>query len=626
MSAQNQEHQQNKTSQAAASTSNIQSLQPLPQTSSVQQAQQFEQIQPSLPPQKSSKNDFSNKSIAEVLLQMGAINQEQYNKINLEIINTNKTEEEVIKSRNLATAEQLAKAKAKIYNISYLDLSKISISPEALNLLPKSVAERYLCFPDSVDKENDVLKLVMANPLDLNAIEFIEQKTKKKVVPAVGIPSEIKEAITKYYAQSLSTEVTQALKETEAPEEEIRVVDSQNLGKIIREAPIAKIVSTLLEFAEKARASDIHIEPMEGKTRVRYRIDGILHEKLVLPKEIHDAVVSRIKILAGLKIDEKRIPQDGRFNFRTEDKEIDLRVSSMPSSHGEKIVMRLLEKKGKVPTLSELGLRGRALKNMKEVINISHGIILVTGPTGSGKTTTLYSVLNKINTTKVNIMTLEDPVEYEIEGVTQVQVNRQAGLTFASGMRSFLRQDPDIIMVGEIRDVETAELAIQAALTGHLVFATLHTNSAAGALPRLLDMEAEPYLLASSINCVVGQRVVRRICEYCRKEYQPPQEVMEEVKKVLGPLYPKKEEEKLPLYRREGCEKCNDTDHKARIGVYEALVLSEKISRLILERSPSSKIEKQAIEEGMVVMTQDGYLKAIEGVTTIEEVLRVSQV
>lgn len=567
----------------------------------------------------------NKKTIADILLSSGVINQEKYKKIKLENLNTGKPLEKIIVAHNFASPEEIAKAKAKIYNIRFIDLKEVSVSPEALNLLPEVVARRYNCFPYSVDKEKGALLLVMADPLDLNAIEFIEQKTKKKIIPAIGVSSQIKEAIDQYYAQSLSAEVTEALKETETPAVSgVRVVDAKEMGKIIREAPIAKIVTTLLEFAQKARASDIHIEPQEDKTRVRYRIDGILHEKLVLPKSIHDAVVSRIKILSGMKIDEKRIPQDGRFNFRTGNQEIDLRVSSLPSVHGEKIVMRLLQKTGKVPTLAELGLRGRALKNMEEAIVLPHGIILITGPTGSGKTTTLYSVLSKINTTRVNIITLEDPVEYEIPGINQVQINPQAGLTFASGLRSFLRQDPDIIMVGEIRDVETAELAIQAALTGHLVFSTLHTNSAAGALPRLLDMEAEPYLLASSIVCVIGQRVVRRVCPNCKEEYQPPAEVVEDIKKVLGPLYPKKK--KLILHRGKGCDNCNDTGYLGRIGIFEVLLVSEKIGRLILERTSASEIEEQAREEGMVTMTQDGYLKAIEGITTIEEVLRVSQV
>jgi type IV pilus assembly protein PilB len=324
-----------------------------------------------------------------------------------------------------------------------------------------------------------------------------------------------------------------------------------------------------------------------------------------------------------MKIDEKRLPQDGRFNFHAGEEEVDLRVSSLPTAHGEKIVMRLLKKSGKVPTLPELGLRGRALKNLEDAILVPHGIILITGPTGSGKTMTLYSILNVINTPRVNIVTLEDPVEYQIAGVNQVQVNPQAGLTFASGLRSFLRQDPNIIMVGEIRDSETADLAIQASLTGHLVFSTLHTNSAAGALPRLLDMQAEPFLLASSMTCVMAQRVVRKICEHCKEAYDPPKEIIDDARQLLGDLAPRGD---FKLYRGRHCAECNDTGYVGRVAIFEVLPVSEKIGRLILERRPAIDIERQAVEEGMILMKQDGYLKAIEGITTIEEVIRVAQI
>jgi type IV pilus assembly protein PilB len=570
-----------------------------------------------------SAQSNGQKTIIDILLENQVLTQEQVEKVKLENFNTGKSLEAIITEEKLVDPEEIAKAKGQLYNVPYVSLREISSSPEALTLLPEPVARRYTCFPYGLSKDKSAIMLAMANPLDLNAIEFIEQKTKKRILPAISLSAQIKEAITQHYSRSLSTEVTEALKETE-PTGRTRTIDAEGVGKIIREAPIAKIVTTILDFAMKARASDVHIEPLEDKTRVRYRIDGILHEKLVLPKSIHDAVVSRIKILSEMKIDEKRIPQDGRFNFKTADQEVDLRISSLPSVHGEKIVMRLLKKTANVPTLPELGLRGRALKNVQEAIILPHGIILITGPTGSGKTTTLYSILSIINTAKVNIVTLEDPVEYEIPGVNQVQVNPQAGLTFASGLRSFLRQDPNIIMVGEIRDVETAELAIQAALTGHLVFSTLHTNSAAGALPRLLDMQAEPYLLASSMVCVMAQRVLRKICPQCKYEYEPPAEVIADMKNVLGALFPQKE--KIILYKGKGCEKCNDTGYFGRIGIFEVLHVNDKISRLILEHAPASKIEDQGRQDGMVTMTQDGYLKVLEGVTAIEEVLRVSKV
>src|SRR3989337_4340927 len=361
--------------------------------------------------------------------------------------------------------------------------------------------------------------VAMADPMDLAAIQFIEQKSGYCVNPQAAEASKIETMIATGYTTSLAKEVSEALREV-PDKEKIVTLDASKTG-LIREEKVAQIGTHILSFAVKARASDVHIEPQEKSTRVRYRIDGILQEKLTIPHELHDALISRIKILSGMKIDEKRVPQDGRFNFKSEEEEVDLRVSSLPTTWGEKIVMSLLRKTGGVPELQELGLRGRALKNLQDAILRPHGIILITGPTGSGKTTTLYSIIQKINTPKVNIVTLEDPIEYKIVGVNQVQVNPVAGLTFASGLRSFLRQDPNIILVGEIRDQETADLAVQAALTGHLVFSTLHTNDASGALPRLLDMGAEPYLLASSITAIVAQRVVRKIHNDCKQDYVP---------------------------------------------------------------------------------------------------------
>lgn len=562
----------------------------------------------------------NQKTIPEILFEKGAINQEQFDKIKLENINTGKSFEEIVREHNFASEEELVSAKAQVINVPFVKLAETSVSPQALGKLPEIVAKRYLTLPISFDKPTNTLSVAMANPLDFEAIEFIEKKSGCRIEPFLAIESEIKVLIDERYAKSLAGEVTEALKESTKP---IETIDISKIGKVIREAPIAKIVSTILEFAVKSRASDVHIEPQEDKTRVRYRIDGILYEKLVLPKRVHEAVISRIKILSGMKIDIKRKPQDGRFNFRIGEDEVDLRVSSLPSTFGEKIVMRLLRKTAKIPSLADLGLRGKALKNVEEAIRVPQGITIVCGPTGSGKTTTLYSVLAKINTPRVNIITIEDPVEYEIKGVTQVQVNRAVGLTFATALRSFFRQDPDIIMVGEIRDQETTELAIRAALTGHLVFSTLHTNDASGTLPRLIDMGAEPFLLASSMLCIVGQRVVRMICNKCKEEYEPAAAVVADIKKVLGNLYSKKK--KLKLFRGKKCDECGQTGYSGRIGIFEVIPITEKIARLILERSPASKIEKQAREEGMITMKQDGYLKSIEGITTLEEVLRVAE-
>jgi type IV pilus assembly protein PilB len=563
-----------------------------------------------------------DNQLLDVLFKEGLLKTVDLERLKTELATGAQTAEGLLLKQKLVTETDIIKAKAKILKVEYIDLVNTSVVPEAINLLPEVVAEKYLCLPFNLDQSNRILSVAMANPVDLQAIEFIEKKTGFKIKPYLAESQVLLKEIRGRYAQSLSSEVTEALKETLVVKSRSSQAETlEAVGSVIREAPIAKIVSTILEFAMKSRASDVHIEPLELKTRVRYRIDGILYEKLILPKSVHESVISRIKILSHLKIDEKRSPQDGRFNFRNGEEEVDLRVSTMPSIHGEKIVMRLLKKTIKVPALAELGLRGRALLNLEAAIRVPHGIILVTGPTGSGKTTTLYSVLSKINTPKVNIMTLEDPVEYQISGITQVQINPQAGLTFASGLRSFLRQDPNIIMVGEIRDEETAELAIQASLTGHLVFSTLHTNSAAGALPRLLDMKAEAFLLASSVICIVGQRVCRQICQNCKDVYTPPEAVAEDIRRVLGGLL----HGEIKLYRGKKCDVCNQTGYSGRIGIYEVLPVTEVIGKLILERAPSNIIEKTAKDNGMIDMKQDGYLKVLEGITTLEEILRVAE-
>jgi len=562
------------------------------------------------------------KTLADILLEMGVLKAEKAKELKLAEIESGKKQEDIIKDQKLVSEKDLVKAKAKLYNIPYVDLSKIPDSPEAIAVLPREVADRFKVFPISVDKVSKTLNLAMADPLNLIAIEFIEQKTNLTVKPFATLPGKIGEFIIIRYSTSLSQEVTEALKEVKVDEPSLNGFGMSKDG-FIREEKIADIVNQILDFAIRARASDIHIESQEKSTRVRYRIDGILQERLTIPKALHDALVSRIKILGGMKIDEKRIPQDGRFNFKGSTGTVDLRVSSLPTTWGEKIVMRLLKKSGGVPTMQELGLRGGALKNLNDAILRPHGIIIICGPTGSGKTTTLYSVINKINTPKVNIVTLEDPIEYKIPGINQVQVNPAAGLTFASGLRSFLRQDPNIILVGEIRDKETTDLAIQASLTGHLVFSTLHTNNASGALPRLLDMGAEPYLLASSMTVIVAQRVVRKIHDKCKVEYTPDPKVVEEMKSTLGSLWTTSDNVKL--FKGKGCSDCNDSGYYGRMGIFEVIPVTEPISKLILERAPASSLEKEARKEGMIDMKQDGYLKALEGITTVEEVLRVAQ-
>ncbi len=592
-------------------------------------------VQPLPSPPAALPTQFGTVStIVEVLQQQGALTQGQVDQLNVEHIQTNRTLEELLEEKKWLDEETFCKAKAQVYGVPFVRLSEIGVSPEALTALSETVARRYAMLPFNLDKNERTLYVAMKNPLDLSAIDFAEQKTGYRLVVHYAMPSELERLVAERYAQSLSSEVTEALQETaQVAEAKAQQQNLANLSvEVVREAPISKIVETILTFAIKSRASDVHIEPLADKTRVRYRIDGILTEKLILPRSVHEATVSRVKILSDLKIDEKRIPQDGRFNFVAGADEVDLRVSTLPTINGEKVVMRLLRKNAQVPSIEDLGLTGIALRNIQEAIKVPHGIVLVTGPTGSGKTTTLYSVLHAINTPKVNVMTLEDPVEYQMPGVNQVQINPQAGLTFASGLRSFLRQDPNVIMVGEIRDSETAELAIQASLTGHLVFSTLHTSSAAGALPRLLDMGAEPFLLASSMTLTMGQRVVRLINPDYKEEYQPDPAVLQDVRTVLGPMYEQwcsanqKDPAKLTLYRTRKDRPQTEPEYKGRMAIFEVMKITDEIGHMIMQRKTANEIEAVAMKNGMLLMKQDGYIKALEGKTTIEEVLRVAQV
>jgi type IV pilus assembly protein PilB len=563
-------------------------------------------------------------SLIDTLVQERVLTLQQAADIKIKSAMAGKSVEAILVESKMVPEDRISEAKARVLGVPYIALSTTSFSPQAISLLPRAVVERFNLIPFFFDERNSTLSIAMANPVDLDAIGFVRQKTGMTVKTFAASPRDVQNAIDQQYRQALVGEVGAAIKETEEFSDKKKVVDSSQIAQLIKEAPIAKIVSTVLEYAVTSRSSDIHIEPQEDHVRVRYRIDGILYDKLSLPKNVQEALVSRIKILSDLKIDEHRSPQDGRFTFKVAEEEVDLRISILPTVNGEKIVMRLLRKSGGIPTLQDLGLGGLALKHLEDSILRPHGIILVTGPTGSGKTTTLYAVLSKLNTPKVNIMSLEDPVEYQIAGVNQVQINPAVGLTFASGLRAFLRQDPNIILVGEIRDKETTDLALQAALTGHLVFSTLHTESAAGALPRLIDLGAESFLLSSTITAIVGQRIVRKIDPVCKEEFIPAQPVLETVKQSLGPLYTMKDQD-VRFYRGKGCNECGGSGYKGRIGIYEVLPVSEKIGQLILQHPDSASIEKEAVLEGMITMMQDGYLKVLKGISSIEEVLRVAK-
>ena len=562
------------------------------------------------------------KKLLNQLVKNKVIIQDQADQFELAALQKNLPIDEYLFQFTEVKREEIIKAIAEIFEISYVDLETVPTDPQAVSLISEPLAKRFNVVPFKFDSEKNILYLTTYDPFNTFASDFLEKKTGKRIVFVLADPRKIQKTIEIIYGQGLTPEVKEALKEYQPKKEEVLKETK------IKEAPIAKIVAAIVEFAIRGHASDIHIEPQENAVRVRYRIDGILHEKLVLPKIIQDGVVSRIKILSGMKIDEKRIPQDGRFSYRLGDEEVDLRVSTLPTVHGEKVVMRLLKKTGGIPKLHELGLRGPQFRDLEEAITKPYGIILVTGPTGSGKTTTLYSVLSRLNTPKVNIVTLEDPVEYQISGINQVQINPQAGLTFASGLRAFLRQDPNIILVGEIRDKETTQLAIQAALTGHLVFSTLHTNDSATAIPRLIDLGAEPFLIASVLNAVVAQRICRRVCQFCKKEYEPDEQVKKNIIDVLGDLLPKpyKEEKKVILAKGEGCSECNNTGYLGRIAIFEVLKVSLQITKMILKQESAKEIENQAKKEGLITMKQDGYLKVLDGITTIEEVLRVAEV
>lgn len=540
---------------------------------------------------------------------------------------------ELILSRKLLDEEDLAKAKAAFFNIPYVDLRKAPVPPNILALIPQESMNFYNFLP--FELKDKVLKVAIVDPGNLaalEALEFLGQKQNLQVQLYLASAASVDIAMGR--KRNLKKVVGQALEDIEkkeaATQETAKAVVQRKEApsEVLEEAPIIKIVDVILSNAIEANASDIHIEPSEKDVRVRYRIDGILHTSLMLPKSVHAAIITRIKILTSLKIDESRLPQDGRFHVEAAKKSVDLRVSILPLINGEKIVMRILDKSTKAPTLEQLGLRATALEWTKDNIKKTHGIFLITGPTGSGKSTTLYSILSILNTTSVNIVTLEDPVEYFIPGINQSQINPEIGLTFAAGLRSILRQDPNVVMVGEIRDKETAELAVHAALTGHLVFSTLHTNNAIGAVPRLIDMGIEPFLLSASVNVVAAQRLVRKICPSCKQEIPLTTSVEQEIKKELSEVpavYLEGVEKNKPrIFKGIGCEKCGKTGYAGRIGIYEVLPLINEVQDLVLGKAPAHKIYEAAARLGMITMKQDGIIKAIRGETSMEEIIRVT--
>lgn len=555
-----------------------------------------------------------------------------------EAVKTKKKFTDILVEKKIATDEDVAKIIGHILEVPYVSVIGEEIPKDVLKIIPEPIAKEHNIFAFS--KKKDEVTVAMLDPEDLQTIEFIKKRTGFQIIPAITTKESIKNAI-KQYQKSLQAEFEDLVSKDsgKSPLNIVGVERDAALGDLESKAydlPVVKIVDTLLTHAISEGASDIHIEPEEKDVLVRYRIDGVLKDAMVLPRAVHQGIVARIKVLSNLKLDEHRLPQDGRFKIESDDYKMAFRVSVLPIFDGEKIVMRLLNESLQGLTLEKLGFWGKALEALKQEIEKPHGIVLVTGPTGSGKTTTLYSVLEILNTPDVNINTIEDPVEYRMARVNQTQVHTKIGLTFAAGLRSLLRQDPDIIMVGEIRDEETAEMAIHAALTGHFVLSTIHTNSAAATLPRLIDMKIEPFLIASTINAIIAQRLVRKLCPDCHERYKLDKDTLSNLKqkfdmeKMLDVLNREKitsvkKWEDMEFYKPKGCDHCHSEGYKGRIGIYEVLQASDAIRPLISKAADADEIENLARKEGMITMLEDGFIKVVQGFTSIEEILRVTE-
>jgi type II secretion system protein E len=510
--------------------------------------------------------------------------------------------------------QSLIRALGQLFGLEVVPLRTVEVAADVLGLVPSEFAVARQVLPLSV--EGDCLQVAVSDPLDLASQDDLQMLTGMAILPVLALPSEIRRATERFYlARMLQDAEARDVDDLGADE----ALDVADLQKMAQEELIIQLVNLILNQAIQDRASDIHVEPFERELRVRYRVDGILHDASAPPKRLHPAIVSRIKILSDLNIAERRLPQDGRMRLQAAGRQIDVRVSTIPSLYGESVVMRILDRSSALLTLEELGMRSDALSRFRQLISSPHGILLVTGPTGSGKTTSLYAALNGIYSRERKIITIEDPVEYQLNGVVQMQVQPHIGLTFAGGLRHIVRQDPDVIMVGEIRDGETAEIAIHAALTGHLVLSTLHTNDAAGAVSRLLDMGAEPYLVASSLIGSIAQRLVRVICRACRTEVPRDHEMWQQAA-LLGP-----ELARGPLYYGTGCEECKGYGYRGRSGIYELLPVDEAVQQMIVQRLPAGEIRQYAMRRGMTTLLGDARQKVLDGTTTVSELLRVCQ-
>lgn len=590
---------------------------------------------------------ISDVTIEKLLERSGVATLEQVDVLKEEAARSRRPLQDLVVQNGLIDEKSLTKDFAKYAQIPFVEIDPAQIPRDVLNKIPERIARQYNAVLFQIDPDG-LMHLAMDDPDDVQAVDFIQKEIGENTKIYLATRDNILACLENYRG-----DVNQELKEViDIQREDNGEKQTVSEADLSEDSPIAQTVNLLLEYAIRSNASDVHIEPRESFVQVRYRIDGVLKEVNRLPRSVLGALTSRIKILANLKIDERRVPQDGRFKIKIAGKQYALRVSTLPVTDGEKVVMRILDESNQAVQLSDLGYWGHSLEVISQALTEPNGMVLITGPTGSGKSTSLFSILTLLNTPDVNISTVEDPVEYKIPGVNQTQTNSKAGMTFATGLRALLRQDPNIIMVGEIRDSETANLAVQAALTGHLVFSTLHTNNAATSLPRLLDMNIEPFLIASTVRAVVGQRLVRRLCSHCRQSYTPGQEEVEAITRLFGfqkgqdfsaihalekqaadqhvggegPLGTS-ETTILTLWHAapDGCEECNGTGYRGRIGIYEVLDNSIAVQKLIVSNATSTQIQDQAVAEHMITMQIDGLVKALRGSTTVEEILRVTK-
>ena len=588
---------------------------------------------------------ISDNTIEKILKQGGILTESQLAELKTTAERSKRTLQETIIEDKVLEERELAKLVGDYIGTPFVEIEPKDIPDDVLKRIPEHIARQYNVVLFAVDEDGAPM-LAMEDPDDVQALNFIQKEIGYNLRVFLATKSNILDCLENYRG-----DVNDELDEVIAIQRDDSDAENAKEEEFAEDSPIAQTVNLLLEYAIKSHASDIHIEPREEFVQVRYRIDGVLREVNKLPHNVLGALVSRIKILSNLKIDERRVPQDGRFKIKVSGKQYALRVSTLPIADGEKIVMRVLDESNQAISLEKLGYWGLSLATIKNAMAQPNGMILVTGPTGSGKSTSLFSVLSELNTPDVNISTIEDPVEYKIPGVNQTQTNAKAGMTFASGLRALLRQDPNIIMVGEIRDGETANLGVQAALTGHLVFSTLHTNNAATCLPRLLDMDIEPFLIASTVKAVIGQRLVRRLCQSCRQAYTPSQEELNYITQMFNitpesmPHLHELEEQAasesiggdtpmgttdatiVQLWKPspEGCDECGHNGFKGRVGIYEVLGISVAIQKMITANATSNDIQEQAISEGMITMQMDGLIKSFRGVTTIEEILRATR-